>query len=244
VIEVSAQLESMRIEHNDVVMIHSSLKEIAVSNANNFLQAIEQFLSAGLLVLPTHTWKYQDEPDFVYNPLTSPSCVGTLTNLFLKRKGVFRSAHPSHSIAAKGIGATAFASGEELINTPCARHGCWGKLYDLNAKILFVGCSMKRNTIIHGVEEWNQIPNRLSREPKIFKIKTRNGIVERPYFTHDTPFDISEHYDKIQPSLLEKGIAWKGRIGQAETIVCQTKPMVDFVTELLRTDPDYFWTAD
>ena len=98
----------------------------------------------------------------IFDPMTEPSCVGILTNLFMKRPGVFRSLHPTHSIAAFGKGAEDYIQGEEKVDTPCHRNGCWGKLYDLGAKILFVGCTLRSNTILHGVEEWNQIPMRLT----------------------------------------------------------------------------------
>ncbi|MFY0687841.1 MAG: AAC(3) family N-acetyltransferase [Cyclobacteriaceae bacterium] len=242
---ISDQLNYLRIESSDVVLIHSALSAIGLTKngADSFLGQLEAYFAHGLLLFPTHTWKYMDDPGFVFDPLTSPSCVGALTNLFLQRPDVYRSLHPTHSVAGKGIGAAEFVRGEEHSNTPCGMKGCWRKLYEKNAKIMFVGCSLKRNTIIHGAEEWNAVPNRLSKAPKVFSIKVSGSVIQKAYYTHDTPFDISENYAKILPELLKKGIAWEGTLGQAKTIVCQTAPMIDLVSQILVDDPNYFWTS-
>lgn len=90
----------------------------------------------------------------------------------MKRPGVACSWHPTHSVAALGRGAHEYVQGEEQWDTPCPRGGCWGKLYDLGAKILFVGRTLRSNTIIHEVEEWNGIPNRLTGYHQPLKILT------------------------------------------------------------------------
>jgi hypothetical protein len=118
--------------------------------------------------------------------------------------------------------------GDEKRDTPCPRNGCYGKLYDMSAKILFVGCSLKTNTIIHGVEEWNGIPNRLTDTHQQLKIRTPDGrLIDRPLRRHHHPSgDVSRNYDKIEDALLETGTTRLGRIGNAKTYVCDARRMV------------------
>jgi aminoglycoside 3-N-acetyltransferase len=160
----------------------------------------------------------------------------------MKRPGVLRSWHPTHSVAALGSKAKAFIQGEEACGTPCPREGCWGKLYDRGAKIIFIGCSLRRNTIIHGVEEWNHIPTRLTEYYQPLKILTPHGeLIERPLRRHYHPLcDVSENYGKIEAPLLKNGIAKLGRIGDAKTYLCDARKMVDLVTDFLKNNPRLF----
>jgi aminoglycoside 3-N-acetyltransferase len=45
---------------------------------------------------------------------------------------------------------------------PYARESSWGKLLDQKAAILLIGVDLRRFTYIHGVEEWLDIPARLT----------------------------------------------------------------------------------
>jgi aminoglycoside 3-N-acetyltransferase len=238
------EIIEMGIKPDDTLLIHSSMKAIGeVENgADTVLDAFIEYMKEGLLIFPTHTWAQINDENNIYNPETEPSCVGILTNLFRKRPNVFRSWHPTHSVAAIGKDAEQYATGEENYDTPCPRGGCWGKLYDRKAKILFLGCSLKRNTFLHGVEEWNNIPNRLTETHQELKILTPVGrLLDRPMRRHYNPSgDISQNYDKMLEPFLYKGIANKGYIGDAESVLCDVVGMADLTSELLKINPDLF----
>lgn len=232
------------IKSTDTLLIHSSMKAIGdvEGGAETVLDAFIEYMSRGLLIFPTHSWDSINKENPLFDVENEPSCVGLLSNLFLKRPGVLRSWHPTHSVAALGKDAAEYIMGEEKSTTPCSRKGCWGKLYDRKARILFLGCTTKKNTFIHGVEEWYDIKNRLAAEPVIFKIKTpRGNILPCTQFRHHSPIkDISLNYDKIQSPLLQKGISVKGYIGDALSYLCDAQKMSDFTGELLKKNPDLF----
>ncbi len=237
-------IEELGIKRTDTLLIHSSMKSIGnvEGRGDTVLNAFMKYLNDGLLIFPTHTWNQMSDTYNVFDPKTEPSCVGILSNLFIKRSGVYRSLHPTHSVAAFGKNAKSFTQGEEHFDTPCHREGCWGKLYDQDAKILFIGCSLRTNTIIHGVEEWNHIPNRFSTKLMPLKIKFENGeMIERPlYRHHNETGDVSKNYGKLTDPLLYLGIATKGKFGDAQTILCQTKEMVDLTSHFLKHNQDLF----
>lgn len=212
------------------------------NGADTVLDAFIEYMRPGLLLFPTHTWALMGENHPVFNPLTDPSCVGLLTNLFRKRPGVLRSLHPTHSLAALGTNAAIFVQGEERCRTPCPRLGCYGKLYDYGAKILFLGCGLNSNTFLHFVEEWNHIPNRLTDKPAPFKIAAPDGrLLESPMSRHESPVgDISRHYGKMEVPFLRTGIASKGKIGDAASVLCNAAQMADLTTFLLGRNPDLF----
>lgn len=226
------------IKPSDTLLVHSSMKAVGQveGRADTVLDAFIEYLQDGLLIFPTHTWDQMNDEYNVFNPKTEPSCVGVLTNLFRQRPGVIRSLHPTHSVAALGRDAMEYTSREEQFDTPCARNGCWGRLYDRKAKILFLGCSLKRNTFLHSVEEWNQISARLMDKPRQLKImKPEGSLLDRPMRGHFySGGDVSQNYDKMLEPFLHYGIATKCKIGEADSVLCDAVGMADLTTQYLQ----------
>lgn len=242
--QLKTHLEKLGIRPLETLLVHSSMKALGEveGGADTVLDAFSEFLAPGLLVLPTHTWDQINADYNVFDVVNEPSCVGVLTNIFRQRPGVIRSWHPTHSVAALGKDAEEFVQGEETFDTPCPREGCWGKLYDRKAKVLFLGAKLTSNTLIHGVEEWMGIPRRLSLDYQALKIRTPNGrLLDRPMRRHASPIsDLSDNYDKLEDPLLFKGIARRGKIGDADSVLIDVVPMVDLTMEFLERDQDLF----
>ena len=243
--DLLSQINKLGIKANDTLLIHSSMKSIGKveGGADTVLDAFIEYLEEGLLILPTHTWAQINDKYNTFHPKTEPSCVGLLSNLFLKRKGVMRSLHPTHSLAALGMDAVNFIDGEEKQETPCSRVGCYGKLYDRNAKILFLGCDLNHNTYLHGVEEWNEIPNRLATKYVLLKIAMPDGTtMQRPVLGHyNINGDISKNYGKMEQPFLYKNIGHRGKFGDADCVLCDAIGMADLVTLYLKINQDLFY---
>lgn len=240
------QLRAMGIDPCGTLLVHSSMKAIGpvAGGAETVLDVLSEYMREGLLVLPTHTWR-QMGPDYtVFDVRNEPACIGLLPNLFMKREGVIRSLHPTHSVAALGRDAAAYIAGEENARTPCPRNGCWGKLYDRRASILFLGCTLKSNTFLHGVEEWNETPNRLAREPQIFTVIAPNGerftVPQYRHHTENPTVDPSSHYDKMEPLFVQQGAIVYGAFGDARCILGDAVKMADITGPLLRQNPHLF----
>ena len=186
--QLTAHIRALGLRPDETLLIHSSMKAVGPveGGAETVLDAwMEYFREEGLLLFPTHTWAQIGPEHPLFDPLTEPSCVGLLTNLFRLRPGVVRSLHPTHSVAAFGRDAAAYTAGEECCSTPCPRNGCWGRLVDRRARILFLGCPLSRNTFLHGVEEWHHIPGRLSAAPQALRVKLPDGrVMDRPSYRH------------------------------------------------------------
>lgn len=244
--DLIAQLAAMGIDPHGTLLVHSSMKAIGEvdGGADTVLDALSEYMKDGLLVLPTHTWRQMSTTYTVFDSRHEPSCVGLLTNLFLKRDGVVRSLHPTHSVAALGHDAEEYVSGEELTLSPCPRHGCWGKLYDRKAQILFLGCSLKSNTYLHGVEEWVDTPNRLDPLPQDFTVIDKDGVAhtvtQHRHKTIAPVVDPSEHYDKMEPLFAREGAVTYGYFGDAKCILGDAVKMADLTIPYLKNDPHLF----
>lgn len=233
------------IDPKSTVMIHSSMKAIGEvdGGADTVLDAWMEYMKDGLLVFVTHTWMAVPEEKKVFDVRNEPSNVGILGNLFRKRGGVIRSLHPTHSVAAFGKDAEAYVSGEENRGTPCARDGCYGKLIDRNAQIIFIGCELDKNTFIHGVEEWNDIPGRLSKDPMALKIIDYSGNeLDYTRYGHECHAceDISDNYIKLEKPFAALGAIHYGKFGDAKTIVGDAAKMDKITSDFLKINQDLF----
>jgi len=243
---LTEDFKNLGINRNDNVLIHSSMKSIGEveSGADTVLDVFIAYLAEqGNIALPSHSWSTINDEHNIFDPVKEPSCVGILTEIFRKRNGVLRALHPTHSIAITGKDAEYFVKDEHLTDTPCGRKGCWGKLLDMDFKIIFLGCSTKRNTYIHGVEEWCDIPDRLTDKFHEFKIVMPDGtLFDRPMRRHfsSQSEDISNNYDKIQPYMEEKNLALKGKFGNADCVVEKAHDIYEVTRELLSKNINFF----
>ncbi|WP_159887774.1 AAC(3) family N-acetyltransferase [Paenibacillus puerhi] len=236
------QLKQLGIDREGTLLIHSSLKSMGPveGGADTVLDAFTEYMKDGLLVFPTHTWSYinADNPRFYVD--RSPTCIGILTELFRQRPGVVRSWHPTHSVAALGRDAVEFTSGDHRFDTPCARGSAWGKLLDRKATILLVGVDLRRNTFIHGVEEWVDIPGRMTDgHEQLYTVLSDGTEIAVPSRRH-CGLSWSQHFWKVDQVLEDAGAMYKGQLGEAVVRVCDAAAVSEVITEMLKANPDLF----
>lgn len=236
------QLEQLGIDATGTLLVHSSMKSLGQvdGGADTVLDALSDYMKDGLLVLPTHTWSHINAENPRFYVEESPVCVGILPELFRKRPGVARSWHPTHSVAALGKDALAFTNSDHQFDTPCARGSSWGKLLDRQATIMLVGVDLKRNTFIHGVEEWVDIPGRLTDDHQMLYTVLADGTeIPMPSRRH-CGLSWSEHFWKVDEVLEREGAMYKGRLGDAVVRVCYAALVAEVITDMLKDNPDLF----
>ena len=235
-------LAGLGVHSGDTLLVHSSIKAVGPvdGGADALLDALQAAVGPeGLLVLPTHSWAYINELNPVFSVKDSPSCVGMLPEIFRHRAGVVRSLHPTHSVAAWGRDAAAFCQGHERFETPCAWDSRWGRIAQRGGTILMLGVSLSRNTFVHGVEEWNRIPGRLTegREPLVTVDEAGNRI---PVPSRRHIGDVSVNYDKLDRPLLWTQTAVTGKVGDAFCWLIDAEALRKLVAGLLAHNPDLF----
>lgn len=238
-----AQLSAM-LPSDATVLMHSSCKSLGQmeNGGDTILDALTEYFSRGLVVLPTHTWATVNDRQPVYDVLYTPVCIGLLPELFRKRPGVHRSWHPTHSVAAFGADAEEFVLGDENCPTPCARDSAWGRLYDRDAYVLLVGVELNRMTFFHGVEEWNGIPGRLKETPNRYVvIPPDGGRIVRDYYPHCG--DSSQLYPKAETALLHAGAMRMEKLGDATVRLLSCRKSAEVVSSLFKDNPFFFGKA-
>lgn len=245
-LDLIRDLEKLNINKQGTLLVHSSMKSIGEveGGADTVLDALSEYMANGLLVLPTHTWAYINAMNPRFEVENSEVCIGILPELFRKRNGVIRSLHPTHSVAALGENAAEFIEGNELWDTPCARQSPWGKLLDQDAQIMLLGVDLRRNTFIHGVEEWMDIPGRMTDEKEPLYVVTKEGEEICVPSRRHCGDHWSEYFGKVDALFEEKGVMYKGNFGDATVRICETRPMTELLNKMLEINPDLFSNAN
>ena len=154
-------LRKVGLRYGDRAMVHSSLSSFGCveGGAETVIGALMAVVGpGGTLIMPTFTLSFfgRDAPRL--NIVDTPSETGRITEVFRRRRDVYRSAHITHSMAVWGKGAEAVAS------LPAST--AWGPdspfqwLLDHNAGILLLGVDFGVCTLIHKAEETLQVPYR------------------------------------------------------------------------------------
>ena len=235
-------LEVLGLSRIDTVLVHSSMKSIGEveGRADTVLDALMEYFGAtGLLVFPTLTWSNVNAEQPVFSVKHTPSVVGILPELFRQRPGVRRSLHPTHSVAAFGKDADAFIQGHENFSTPCARKSPWGKLYDRQAKILFIGASISHNTLLHGVEEWADAGEMFTDTPQqLVVIDENDRKIPVPSFRHAGGH--SRFYHCMAERFEDAGALQTGFFGNAQCTLLDARKAADVTMKLLHKYPNAF----
>ena len=231
----------MGLKPEDTVLIHSSMKSIGQvdGGADAVLEALEEYFAPGLLVFPALTYNTVTLENPLFSEKETPCCIGLLPEMFRKRPRTQRSLHPSHSLCAAGREAKDFLAGHENFDSPAHRDSPWGKLYDRDAYILFIGTGISCNTFLHSVEEWLPVPGMLTEEKWPLVIETADGRrlpcpSRRHVGAHSRYYALME-----QPFRSGKALT-DGRFGDAHVHILRARPAGDITLEQLRHIPLFF----
>jgi len=240
-----ADLRALGLALGDVVLLHSSLRSLgwveggAETVVDAFLEAVGP---EGLLAVPTLTATFAPGciyPDLVvhaFDPKETPSRVGLITETLRRRPGAFRSAHPTHSMAALGRRAEELVQGHDRTST-FGKEGPYRRYVDWGAKLVFLGVSMRCNTTLHAIEDWLDLPYL---QPERAMVRGENGRAQEVTVLR-CPMGHRDFYrpdSKVERLLTRAGLVHRGRVAAAETVWLPAREMVQVVAEEISRHPD------
>ncbi|NLM79091.1 MAG: AAC(3) family N-acetyltransferase [Ruminococcaceae bacterium] len=253
--DIEASLRQLGIKAGDIVLVHSSLSSLGKveHGAQSVIAAFEAVLGQeGTLVFPTLC-----QNDFTRSyetwHLDKPSDVGYLTEYFRKLPNVYRSDQATHSVAARGrrayeltTGHTAFGPRYGIFGDYAfSRSSPWQKMYDQNAKVVFLGVSMRKNTFKHFMEYIvvDEALAKISNPEDRDRLKNRIWNFAR-FEDHEGlvwPFHDAE---QLQQKLDESGLIRKTLCNEATILCVNVRDMVDHGLKWFAEDPDTWYKAD
>ncbi len=160
--DIEKAIKKLGIKSGDIVLVHSSLKSFGTveGGAEAVIEALENVITKdGTLVMPALSQK--NFPHALEDwSLDRPSDVGLITETFRKMEGTLRSDQETHSACAKGKYAKDIVGNHKGYGPRYGTYSEWAfsesspwqKLYDMHAKIVFLGADLSSNTIKHMVE--------------------------------------------------------------------------------------------
>jgi aminoglycoside 3-N-acetyltransferase len=158
--EIDAVLTELGIKKGDNVMVHSGISHVGKikGGASGLLDLLQRKIGKnGVLlfpVFPFNTLMLQYlETRLAFDARTSPSKMGTLTEVALKAPDRIRSVHPTHSVAGFGKEAGYYLNEHYQDNTPFGPHSPFWRLAENNGKILVIGVGLGSVTSFHLTED-------------------------------------------------------------------------------------------
>jgi aminoglycoside 3-N-acetyltransferase len=222
----------------------SSFGEIT-GGAETVIDALEEVVGKhGLIVMPAFPVVGNAVDYLASDPLfdvrSTPSTMGTITETLRARPGTARSIHPTHSVIARGRGATGIVSGHELASTPFGSGTPFAKLVERDAWQVWFGCGIGAFTTYHAFECLREeFPLRVFAQ-RSYSIRCIDADGEQhtvETLAHDPA--VSAHRIDANPAiarrwrslLLERDVARSVRLGRGEILVARLRPLM---TELER----------
>lgn len=232
---IKFSLELMNILKGDIILVHSALSSMGYvdGGAATVIDALLETVGEEGTVAMSSLTGWSD----AFDPTTTPSAVGRISEEFRKRKMAVRSLHPVHSVVAIGKHAKFITDDHDKCETGCGTGTPYLKLRDLGGKVMLLGVDMDRNTIMHSLEE------------EINALYLRTLTIPAPSYIEDyknKTFTLKKfppgHRDFIgfTPILRKREAIIEGRIGNAAVKVMDIDKLFEIGLEVLREDPLFF----
>jgi len=251
---ICRDLEKIGIVAGDTIFMHSSLSRIGhvSGGANTVIEAIKEVISpSGNLIVPTYFMPSgtiyaasRQAATYCFDPSVHGTILGAIPSAFLKHGGIKRSLHPTHSVSAYGPDDDFIVDRHHLAGSACGIDTPWGRLVELEGKILGIGVSIAPVTFYHYLEdvEGDNFPEDLWLDPVHFKCKHRSGriitVPVKPYrpSVNARRLEKSNRDDLrsfLQEDFLTNGILKEGSIGEADAWQMNSKELYEHLKTLM-----------
>ena len=224
-------LQSIGVSEGHDLFVHCSLSSIGLveGGPRTFIGALIKAIGpSGTLLMPAFSLNstmlqvMADSQPFIVNE--SESTMGAVTKVFRLMPGIFRSAHPTHSVCALGPRGEFYTSQHHISRSPCGPGSPFRLLSDTGGKILCVGSGIGKVTSHHTIEDLvDRFPVSvyLPREYSKLVVFPDGTQARVPVLVHDPELS-SLRVDNCKPKEQEvhlemraAGLLSEGRIGDA-----------------------------
>ncbi|OQB21432.1 MAG: SPBc2 prophage-derived aminoglycoside N(3')-acetyltransferase-like protein YokD [Firmicutes bacterium ADurb.Bin182] len=246
---MAKELRNLGIDTGDTVLVHSSLSSIGwvCGDEPAVVAALLKAAGAeGTVAMPAHSgansdpaeWGnppvpeewfrtiYENMPPF--DPAVTPvRGIGRIPEYFRRYPGTLRSGHPQLSFCANGKHSRFITEGHVL--TPqLGRESPLGKLYELKAKVLLLGCGYDSCTCFHMGEALNENMPKKRMGAAVLKDGKREWI-----WFEDFSYD-SDDFEALGDDFEKAYGVIKGKVGNAACRLFDLREAVDFAVKWIR----------
>ena len=243
--DISKVCNDLGLKKTDTIIIHSSMKSFGYveGGPNTVIEGFREYLSEGTLCFPALRQKDFGKAYKDWDINNTPSDVGFLSESFRKYPGVLRSDQETHSVTAIGKNAEYITSGHRGGRKRVCLYGDyafsytspWQRIYDLGGKVVFIGVSMKVNTMKHFVESsvvtdiLDSIDDEVIRAEAYAEVSNCFAVPPRGSTPSGRPAGFWFWYDgyKMQEHFEALGLLTEAKCGDATITVIDAKAFVE-----------------
>ena len=237
--DLVAGFHELGVEPGDTLLVHSSYKSFGPveGGPQTVVDALIAALGPqGTLIMPTFNFDFnKGQP---WDVRSTPSQMGVLTELVRKDPRSKRVFHPIYSFAI--LGKHADTLGSLRYKSSYERNSVFGKLRDLDAKIMVVGLSYTNSmTFFHHIEQMEGVDYRFLKqftgEVTDWDGTTRTDTFEM--LVRDIDKGVITEVDPMGALMEQAGVIKVGRIGEAAVKLMKANDVYAFTAREMRRDP-------
>lgn len=237
---------SLGVEQGDTLLVHSSYKSFGEVDGGpqTVIRALEAALGPdGTLIMPTFNFDFNK--GMPWNVRMTPSKMGILTELVRLDPRAKRVFHPFYSFAI--VGKHAEMLGNLRYKSSYERNSVFGKLRDLDGKIMVIGLSYTNSmTFFHHIEQMEGVDYR-------FLKQFTGEVTDETGNTYTDTFEmLVRDIDKgviteVNPmgALMEQaGVIKSAKIGEADVKLMKANEVYEFTAREMKRDPQLLYYID
>lgn len=236
------------VEQGDTLLVHSSYKSFGEVDGGpqTVIRALEAALGTegdGTLIMPTFNFDFNKGAP--WDVRTTPSKMGVLTELVRKDPRARRVFHPFYSFAV--LGKHAEMLGSLRYKSAYERNSVFGKLRDLDGKIMVIGLSYTNSmTFFHHIEQMEGVDYRFLKQ-FTGEVTDENGNTYTDTFemlVRDIDKGVVTEVDPMGFLMEEKGIIKVRKIGEANVKLMKANEVYEFTAREMKRDPFLLYYID
>ena len=237
---------ALGVEPGDVLLVHSSYKTLGEVDGGprTVNLALEQALGPeGTLIMPTFNFDFnKGQP---WDVRSTPSKMGVLTELVRVDPRATRVFHPFYSFAI--LGRQAGMLGSLRYKSSYERNSVFGKLRDLNGRIMVIGLSYNNSmTFFHHIEQMEGVDYRFLKQ-FTGQVTDENGSTYTDTFemlVRDMDKGVMTMVDPMGALLEQAGIIKSARIGDADVKLMNANEVYEFTAREMKRDPHLLYRIE
>ncbi len=237
---------SLGVEAGDTLLVHSSYKSFGPVDGGpqTVVNALEAALGPeGTLIMPTFNFDFnKGQP---WDVRSTPSKMGVLTELVRVDPRAKRVFHPFYSFAI--LGKHAEMLGSLRYKSSYERNSVFGKLGDLDGKIMVIGLSYTNSmTFFHHIEQMEGVDYRFLKQ-FTGEVTDENGKTYTDTFemlVRDIDKGVITEVDPMGFLMEEKGVIQSAKIGEADVKLMKANEVYAFTAREMRRDPHLLYKIE
>jgi aminoglycoside 3-N-acetyltransferase len=230
---------ALGVEEGDILLVHSSYKSFGPIDGGpqTVIRALEAALGAeGTLIMPTFNFDFNK--GVPWDVRTTPSKMGILTELVRTDPRARRVFHPFYSFAI--LGKHAEMLGSLRYKSSYERNSVFGKLRDLDGKIMVIGLSYTNSiTFFHHIEQMEGVNYRFLKQ-FTGEVTDENGNTYTDTFemlVRDIDKGVVTEVDPMGELMEKVGIIKIHKIGEADVKLMKANEVYEFTAREMKRDP-------